>query len=184
MGSEGGAIVKVNVASEVKRVCAAVPRYLPTLGQSRLNARCRSEARQSVKNIGDCSASWDVGGECGIQRAGVVVVTRVDECSSIRRGVAAEAGGHRRGDTDRQQSARHAAKRDETRELRSRKWAPLTRWHARENLPGRAAKRQSYVPAHQRRDAGRVLHRRACVGAPERTRRAAVCKGECSHTRL
>src|SRR3954453_19448469 len=37
---------------------------------------------------------------------------------------------------------------------------PLTCRHARENLPGRAAKRQSYVPAHQRRDAGRVLHRR------------------------
>ena len=30
---------------------------------------------------------------------------------------------------------------------------PLTRCHARENLPGRAAKRQSYVPSHQRRDA-------------------------------
>jgi hypothetical protein len=50
---------------------------------------------------------------------------------------------------------------------------PLTCRHARENLPDRAAKRQSYVPAHQRRDARCVLPRRGVrVGTLARTKPA------------
>jgi hypothetical protein len=79
---EWTAVLKRDAVLEVKGVPQAVGRDLPALGEPGFDASIRCEARQSVEDVGDGSASRDVGGERRVQGARIVGVAGVDDLVS------------------------------------------------------------------------------------------------------
>ena len=62
----------------------SVGRDVPPLGERRFDLGVRVEARQSVEEVADGAPGGHVGRECGVERAGIVLVARVDDLVARR----------------------------------------------------------------------------------------------------
>ena len=81
-----------DAAAQVERVGQPVGRRLPARGERGDHLRVGGEAREPVEQVGDRAAGGHVGGEGRVERAGIVVVARVDEGAPIRASAAPAAG--------------------------------------------------------------------------------------------
>src|SRR5206468_3255673 len=83
LGRKGRAVVKLDPAAEMERVCSAIRSDVPALGEVGMYGGFRVETRQPVEDVCDRATRWDVGGERRMEGPWVRLVTRIDDGMAV-----------------------------------------------------------------------------------------------------
>src|SRR5450432_2499890 len=96
--------MEANAGPRMKEIGATIGSDFPSRGEGWPNLRIRAEASESGEQVGYCASGWNIGGERGVERFGIVAVACVAQ-GAAKGGIAAVAGGEQHERDERKTSA-------------------------------------------------------------------------------